>query len=80
MDKFAKACTIIAAVTILGFAGNAVAESSNPATQDLKRKGFNPQPEPPEKGTETMRKPDPTLNTQKLNTLKNNPKMKSVDR
>ncbi|HUW74110.1 MAG TPA: hypothetical protein VMW05_08820 [Methyloceanibacter sp.] len=48
----------------------------NPATQGLVRKGFNPQPEPPEKnGSETMRKPDPTLNTQKLDTLKNSPNM-----
>jgi hypothetical protein len=120
-DKFAKACASIAAVAILGFAGNAVAqeqteeevqtrpnpeESSSPqspvqpgtgtermgiiveeqppqvdpATQGLVRKGFNPQPEPPEKGSETMRKPDPTLNTPKLNTLKDNPNMKSMGR
>ena len=102
MRRFAKACAITAAVAILGFAGNAVAqsgedpeeaeeeaqgrpnpeevESSNPALKDLERKGFNPQPFPPDKGAETMRKPDPTLNSQKLDTLKNSPNMKNMGR
>jgi hypothetical protein len=52
----------------------------NPATQDLERKGFNPQPYPPEKGAETMRKPDPTQNTQELKILKNNPNRKPMGR